>query len=107
MEGRLLLQFCLEKELCESNTRLSRERKRLRGNLHGEKMRPKLTFLLIRKRHLRFMQNVKAIPGESQNALVVADIGKERIGKVVRKTCVERRKISLLRDVKMRKLLKK
>ena len=31
--------------------------------------------------------------------LVVADIDKKELRNVVRKTCIERRKISLLRDV--------
>ena len=49
------------------------------------------------------MQNVKAIPGEFQHALVIADVDKKIIRNVVRKTCAERRKISLLKDVKIRK----
>ena len=46
---------------------------------------------------------MKAIPGESQHALVIADIDKKKIRKVVRNTCAERRKITLLKDVKIRK----
>ena len=49
------------------------------------------------------MQNVKAIHGEIQHALVIADIGKKKIRDVVRKTCAERRKIILLKYVKIRK----
>ena len=49
------------------------------------------------------MQNVKAIPGEFQHALVIADIDKKRIWKVVRKTCAKRGRITLLKDVKIRK----
>ena len=49
------------------------------------------------------MRNVRAIPGEFQHALVIADIDKKKIGRVVRKTCAERRRISLLEDVKIRK----
>ena len=48
------------------------------------------------------MQNSKTIPGEFQHSLVVVDIDK-KIGNVVRKTCTERRKISLLKGVKARK----
>ena len=46
---------------------------------------------------------MKAIPGESQHALVIADIDKRKIRKVVRETCAERRKITLPKDVKIRK----
>ena len=49
------------------------------------------------------IQNVKEIPMEFQHVLVIADIDK-KIRKIVRKTCNERREISLLRDVKIRKL---
>ena len=42
---------------------------------------------------------MKAIPGEFQHALVIAD--KRKIRKVVRKSCAEKRKISLLKDVKI------
>ena len=43
---------------------------------------------------------MKSIPGWFQHALVIADIDKKKIRKVVRKICAERRKISLLKDVK-------
>ena len=46
---------------------------------------------------------MKAIPGECQHSLVVADMDKKKIRNVVRVTCTERRKISLLNDVKIRK----
>ena len=50
---------------------------------------------------------MKAILGELQHGLVIADIDKKKIRKVVRKTCAERRKIRLLKDVKSRKQFKK
>ena len=46
---------------------------------------------------------MKAIHGDFQHALVRADIGKKKIRIVVRKTCAERRKISLLSDEKIMK----
>ena len=45
---------------------------------------------------------MKAIPGEFQYELVVADIDKKKIRNVVRKTLTERGKISLLIDVWIR-----
>ena len=50
---------------------------------------------------IHFIQNVKAIPGEFQHLLVVADIDKKKISNVVRKTCTEREKIILLKDLKI------
>ena len=44
---------------------------------------------------------MKAIHREFQYALVIAD--KRKIRKVVLKTCAERRKITLLKDMKIRK----
>ena len=46
------------------------------------------------------MQNVKAIPGVFQHAFVMADIDKR---KVVKNSCAERRKKSLLKDMMIRK----
>ena len=44
-----------------------------------------------------------AIHREFQHALVVADIDMKKIRIVVRKTCTERRIISWLKDLKIRK----
>ena len=46
---------------------------------------------------------MKAIPGEFQHALVIVDIDKKKTRKAVRKICTKKRKISLLKDVKIRK----
>ena len=59
----------------------------------------------MKKEHQRFIQNVKTMPGEFQHALVIADIHKRKIKKVVKKACDERRKINRLKDVKVRKRL--
>ena len=58
-----------------------------------------IVFVFIKKKH----RNMKATPGEFQHALVIADIDKRKSRKVVRKTCAKRRKITLLKDVKIRK----
>ena len=54
---------------------------------------------MTKKAHRPFIQNMKAIHGELQHALVIADIDRRNIWKVVRKICAERRKITLLKDV--------
>ena len=46
---------------------------------------------------------MRAIRGKFRHPLVIADIDKRKIRKVVRKTCAQRRKVTLLKDVKMRK----
>ena len=62
-----------------------------------------IDIVLIKKENRLFMPNVKAIPGELLHALMIADIDNKKIRKVVKKTCAERRKISLQKDVKIRK----
>ena len=85
-----------------SNTWLKREEWRKVTFRLGEN-ETEIDYVLIWKEHQQFMQSVKAIPREFQHTLVVVDIDKRKRRKVVRKTCAERRKIGLLRDVKMRK----
>ena len=46
---------------------------------------------------------MKAIPGEFQHALVVADVDMKKVRNVVRKTSSEGREINLMKDVKMGK----
>ena len=62
-----------------------------------------IEFVLIKKEHQRFVRNVGAISGEFQHALVIADRDTKKMSKVVKKTCAERRNISLPEDVKIRK----
>ena len=45
---------------------------------------------------------MKAIPGEFQHALAVAERDNKKIRKVVRKLYIERRKIRFLNDEKIR-----
>ena len=73
LEGKMLLEFCQEKELCVSNTWFKREEKMKVTFRMGEN-ETEIDFVLIKKEHQRFVQNVKAIPGEFQHSLVIADI---------------------------------
>ena len=54
---------------------------------------------MINKKELWLILNMKSIPCEFQHALLVADIDKKKIRSILRKTCAERRKIGLLKDV--------
>ena len=74
----MLSEFCLDKELCVSNTWSKREEKRKVTFTMGEN-ETESNFVLIMKEHRHFIQNVKAIPGGFQHALVLADIGKRKI----------------------------
>ena len=83
-----------------SNTWFKREEKRKVTFRIGENV-TEIDFVLIKKEHRHFMRNVKAIPGVFQHAIVIAHRDKRKIRSVVRKTCTEREKISLLKDLKI------
>ena len=63
LEGRMLLQFYLGKELCVSNTWLRREEKRKVTYRMGKNV-TEIDLVLINKEHRQSIQNVKAIAGE-------------------------------------------
>ena len=102
LKGTMFFELCLEKELCVSNTWFKREEMR-KVTFRIDENETKIDFVLTKKEHRQFIQNVKAIPEEFQHVLVIADIDKRKIRKVVRKTYAERRKITLLKDAKIRK----
>ena len=61
LDGRMLLLFCREKELCVSNTWFKREEKR-KVTFRMSEDETEIDFVLIKKEHRRFIRNVKAIP---------------------------------------------
>ena len=81
LEGGMLLELCLEKDLCVSNILLKREEKWKVTFIIGEN-ETEIDFVLIKNEHRQFIQNVKAFPGEFQHALVI-DIDMRKIRKVV------------------------
>ena len=102
LEGRMLLEFRLEMQLCVSNTCFNREENRKVTFRMGENEK-EIESALMKKEHRRSMRNVMAITGEFQHALVIADIDKRKIRKIAINTCAERRKICLLKEVVMTK----
>ena len=73
LEGRMLLEFFPEKQLGVSNTWFKIEEWRKATFRMGEN-ETEIDFVLIKKEPPRYIQNVKAIPGEFQHALVITDI---------------------------------
>ena len=65
VEGRLLLEICLVKELCVSHIWFKRERHSTFRMVEND---TEIVFVLIRKEHHWFMGSVKSIPGEFQHA---------------------------------------
>ena len=74
----------MEKELCVSNTWLKREKKR-KVTFRGGKNETENDFVMKKKEHRLFIQKVVEIPGEFQHTIMIADIDKKKIRKVVRK----------------------
>ena len=83
VRGRMLLEFCMQKELCAQIHGLIEEKKKVTFRM-GEN-ETGIDFALKKKEHRWFIQNVKVIPGEFQHALVIADKDKRKIRKVVRR----------------------
>ena len=50
---------------------------------------------------------MKAIPGELQHRLLVVDLGKKKVKKVVRNEAIERRKVWMLKEDDKKQDLKK
>ena len=69
----MLLEFCLDKELCVSNIWLKIWRNRKVTFTLGRN-KTEIDFMLIRKEHQPFLDNVKGILGQFQHATVLADI---------------------------------
>ena len=86
LEGRMLLDFCLKKELCVSNTWLGVEKKR-KVTFWLQEYETEIDFVLIKRTPAVYARCEVAIPGEFQHALLLADIDKRKCS---RKQCSER-----------------
>ena len=75
----------------------------------GEKEKRKVTysaggneseidFVLVGKGNRKYLRDVKVIPGELQHRLVVVDLVKKKVKKVVRKEAFERKKVWKLKE---------
>ena len=93
VEGKMLLEFCDEKELCVANTWFRKGEKRKVTYSAGEN-ETEIDFVLVGKGNRKYLRDVKVIPGELQHRLVVTDLVKKKV-KVVRKEGIERGAIFL------------
>ena len=55
-------------------------------------------FVLVGKGNRKYLRDVKVIPGELQHRLVVVDLVKKKVKKVVRKEAIERRRVWKLKE---------
>ena len=109
-EGRMLLEFCDEKELCMVNTWFKKTDKRKitfkSGNNESE-----IDFILVSRENRKFLKDVKAIPWEFatskkipwelQHRMLVADVDKRKLNKVVQKESRVKRMVGKLKEREM------
>ena len=95
MEGKMLLEFCDENELCVANTWFRKgEKRKVTYSAGGNEL--KIDFVLVGKGNRKYQRDVKVIPGELQHRLVI--VVKKKVKKVVRKEAFERRKVWKLKE---------
>ena len=78
VEGKMLLEFCDEKELYVANTWFRKGEKRKVTYSAGENDL-EIGFLLVGKGNREHLIDVKVIPGELQHRLVVVDVVKKKV----------------------------
>ena len=96
-EGRRLLEFCDERELCVANTWLKKtDKSKITCSAGG--CATEIDFVLVGGKYRKYIRDVKVIPWELQHRLVVVDLDKKVLKKVVRKKRIIRRKIWRLNE---------
>ena len=100
-EGRRLLGFCDEKELCVTNTWFKKTDKR-KITYSAGRCETDIDFVLVRKKYRKYIRDVKVMQWELQHRLMVVDLDKKVLKKVVRKQRIIRRKIWKLNENRTR-----
>ena len=97
MEGRLLLEFCDEKELCVANTWFKKKEERkitYRSGGNGTE----IDFVLVGRNQRKYVTDVKVIPGELQHGLIVANVRGRKLKRPGRKTNIICRRVWKLKE---------
>ena len=80
VEGRMLLDFCVQKELCVANTWYkNRDERKVTYSSGGNDTA--INFVLVGKEKRMYLRDVKVIPGELQHRLVVVDVEERKLKK--------------------------
>ena len=75
-EGRRLLEFCDERELCMANTWFNKtDKRKITYNTGGSET--EIDFVFVGEKYRKYKRNVKVIPWELQHRLVVVDLDKK------------------------------
>ena len=91
-EGRLLLDFCDQKELCVANTWFKKKEKRKVTYSSGGN-NTEIDLVLVRKEKRKYLRDVKVIPGELKHRLVVVVVEEQKLKKSVKKSKRVRRRV--------------
>ena len=105
-EGRMLLEFCDEKELCIANTWYKKPDKR-KITFRSGKNESEIDFILVGKTNRKYLRDVKVIPGELQHGMVVTDFIKRDVKKIIKRERIVRRKIWKLKEKDIQKKFEK
>ena len=83
-EGRMLLEFCDERELCVANTWFTKTDKRKITLKYGNN-EPEIDCILVCKENRKYLKDLKVIPWELLHRQLVADVDKRKLDRVVKK----------------------
>ena len=97
-EGRRLLEFCDERQLCVANTWFKKTDKRKITYSAGGGCGTEIDFVIVGEKYRKYIRDVKVIPWELQHRMVVVDLDKKVLKKIVRKERIVRRKIWKLNE---------
>ena len=84
-EGRMLLEFRDQKELCVANTWYKKKDKRKVIYSSGGNS-TEIVFVLVGKEKIRYLRDVKIITGELQHRLVIVDVEEQKLKKSMKKS---------------------
>jgi len=83
-EGRMLLEFCDERELCVANTWFKKTDKR-KITFKSGMYESEIDFVLVSNKDRKYLRDVKAILWELQHRLVVVDVDEKKLSKICKK----------------------
>ena len=102
VEGSMLIDFCVQKELCVANTWYKkRDERKVTYSSGGNDT--EIDFVLVGKEKRKYLRDVKVIPGELQHRLVVVDVEERKLKKSVKKSKRVRWRVWKLQEKKRSK----
>ena len=91
----------IKKELCVANIRFHKTEKR-NVTYSARKCETEIDFGLVREKYIKYVRDVKVIPWKLQCWLVVVDLDKKILKRIVRKEWIIKRKIWKLNENQIR-----